>query len=220
MSLESKAIAYYRGSTQKQGQSGLGLDAQKTAVTDYLNKNRTELIAEYAEIESGKRKDRIQLQQAIEHCKRSNALLLIAKLDRLARNVAFISSLLESGVQFVACDMPQANHFTIHILAAVAEHEAKLISQRTRAALTAAKQRGIKLGKPANLTQNARLRGAKNQHNQAVEAYRRVKGYISVLKQQGMSFSQIADRLNNEGYTTRQGKSFTACTAWRAFNYQ
>jgi DNA invertase Pin-like site-specific DNA recombinase len=141
-----KFIAYYRVSTQRQGRSGLGLEAQQSAVRDYLNGGDWRLVAELTEVESGKRSDRPKLAEALKLCRVHGATLIIAKLDRLARNVAFISNLMESGVEFNAVDFPQANRLTIHILAAVAEHEAKMISERTKAALTAAKARGVKLG--------------------------------------------------------------------------
>jgi DNA invertase Pin-like site-specific DNA recombinase len=139
-------VAYYRVSTQKQGRSGLGLEAQQRAVRDYLNGGDWKLIAELTEIESGKRSDRPKLAEALKLCRLHGAKLIIAKLDRLARNVAFVSSLIEASVEFEAVDFPQANRFTIHIMAAVAEHEARMISDRTRAALQSAKARGIKLG--------------------------------------------------------------------------
>jgi hypothetical protein len=141
-----KFVSYIRVSTQRQGRSGLGLEAQRDAVTNHLNGGRWSLIAEVVEVESGKRSDRPKLAEALRLCRASKATLVIAKLDRLARNVAFIANLMESGVEFVACDMPQANRFTLHILAAVAEHEAAMISARTKAALAAAKARGIRLG--------------------------------------------------------------------------
>src|SRR4051794_29578177 len=143
-----KHIGYYRVSTGQQGQSGLGLEAQKKAVTDYLNGSNWELTAEFTEIESGKHEDRPELRKALAACKKHKAILVIAKLDRLARNVHFISGLMHAGTEFVAVDFPQANRLTIHILAAVAEHEREMISQRTKAALAAAKARGKRLGAP------------------------------------------------------------------------
>ncbi len=142
-----KAIAYYRVSTARQGQSGLGLEAQQAAVAAFC-----EPIETYTEVETGKRSDRPELQRAIAACKRMGATLVVAKLDRLARNVAFVSTLMESGVEFVACDNPTANRLTVHILAAVAEDEARRISERTKAALAAYKARGGTLGNPSNLT--------------------------------------------------------------------
>lgn len=139
-------VAYYRVSTQRQGRSGLGLDAQREAVRAYLNGGTWTLMAEVTEVESGKRSDRPQLAEALRLCRRHKATLIIAKLDRLARNVAFVSALMDSGVEFTAVDFPQANRLTVHILAAVAEHEAAMISARTKAALAQAKLRGVKLG--------------------------------------------------------------------------
>lgn len=142
-----KFIAYYRVSTARQGESGLGLEAQKEAVMQYLNGGNWQILAEYTEIESGKRNDRPKLAQAIASCKRLHATLILAKIDRLARNVHFISGLMESGVEFVAVDNPTANKLMIHMLAAFAEHEREQISKRTIEALAAAKRRGVQLGR-------------------------------------------------------------------------
>lgn len=138
-------ISYYRVSTQRQGRSGLGLEAQRKAVIERLALG-AHLVAEYTEIESGRRADRPKLAEALAACRLHRATLIIAKLDRLARNVAFVSNLMEAGVEFEAVDFPAANRLTIHILAAVAEHEARMTSERTRAALQAAKARGTILG--------------------------------------------------------------------------
>jgi DNA invertase Pin-like site-specific DNA recombinase len=132
-----KVVAYFRVSTIKQGASGLGLDAQRGAVAMWTAANGAEALAGYTEVESGRRSDRPELRKALSHAKRSRATLVIAKLDRLSRNVHFLSGLMESGVEFIACDNPHANRLTIHILAAVAEDEAKRISERTKAALAA-----------------------------------------------------------------------------------
>lgn len=140
-----KFVTYLRVSTERQGQSGLGLEAQRTAIATYVL-GRGEVVAEFVEVESGKRADRPELARALAEAKRSGAVLLIAKLDRLARNVAFIANLLESGVKVTAADMPEANRFVLHVLAAVAEQEGRVISERTKAALAAAKVRGVKLG--------------------------------------------------------------------------
>ena len=141
-------VAYYRVSTDRQGRSGLGLEAQQKAVRDYLDGGAWEIVAEFVEVESGKRADRPELERALETCRKRKAKLVIAKLDRLSRNLAFIATLMDSGVEFVAVDNPHANKLTIHILAAVAEHEREAISERTKAALAAAKARGTKLGTP------------------------------------------------------------------------
>jgi len=143
----SKFVAYYRVSTASQGESGLGLEAQRIAVQTYLATNPTaELVAEFTEIESGKKKNRPELSEAVKLCKRHKATLVIAKLDRLARNVHFVSGLMETNVNFVACDNPHANRLMVHMLAAFAEHEREMISQRTKDGLAAAKARGVVLG--------------------------------------------------------------------------
>jgi len=141
-------VAYYRVSTDKQGQSGLGLDAQRAAVELHARSVGAEVVAEFQDVESGRKADRIELAEALATCRAKRATLLIAKLDRLARSVAFISNLMEGGVDFVAADMPLVNRLTVHVLAAVAEHEREMISQRTKAALVAAKVRGTRLGNP------------------------------------------------------------------------
>jgi DNA invertase Pin-like site-specific DNA recombinase len=141
-----KFVSYLRVSTTKQGSSGLGLEAQREAVRNWLDGGRWTLVEEMVEVESGKRNNRPALEEALRLCKKHRATLVIAKLDRLARNVHFISGLMESGVDFVAVDMPEANKLVLHIMAAFAEHEADAISKRTKAALQAAKKRGVKLG--------------------------------------------------------------------------
>lgn len=142
--MEGKFVAYYRVSTRQQGLSGLGLDAQRDAVRRFIGSGQ--LVGEFEEVESGKKADRPALNAALRECRIRNATLVIAKLDRLARSVAFLSRLMEEGVEFRAVDMPQANRFMIHIMAALAEQERELISQRTKAALEAARARGVALG--------------------------------------------------------------------------
>lgn len=139
-----RVIAYYRVSTARQGRSGLGLEAQRQTIRSHLGEQKP--LYEFLEVESGTFSDRPQLRAALTACRVHKATLIIAKLDRLARNVAFVSTLMDAGIEFLACDFPQANRLTIHILAAVAEHEAKMISERTKAALAAAKARGAVLG--------------------------------------------------------------------------
>ncbi|WP_375178241.1 recombinase family protein [Sphingobium yanoikuyae] len=141
-------IAYYRVSTDKQGRSGLGLAAQESAVQQHATSGGHRIVAQFVEVESGKRADRPQLAAALAACRLHRATLCIAKLDRLARNLAFVANLMESGTDFVAVDNPTANRLTIHLLAAIAEHEREMISQRTKAALAAAKARGVRLGNP------------------------------------------------------------------------
>lgn len=150
--MNKNCVTYYRVSTDKQGKSGLGLEAQRQAVEAFMARSGWNLVGEYTEVETAKGKDalsiRPQLGQALAMAKKHKAVLIIAKLDRLARNVAFISNLMESNVDFVACDMPDANRLTVHILAAVAEDEARRISERTKAALAAKKARGERMGNP------------------------------------------------------------------------
>lgn len=205
-------IAYYRVSTQRQGKSGLGLEAQKTAVADYMARIEGRLVDEFIEIESGRKTNQLrpQLNEAIEKTKAMGATLVIAKLDRLARNMAFTSMLMESGVKFVCCDMPEADHFTIHILAAVAEKEAKDISNRTKAALAAAKARGKILGKPENLTKQAQLAGAESNRVKAINRTRRATYTARLLRQNGKSLRAIADELNDNGFRTSKNKFFSA----------
>lgn len=146
--MSDRYVAYYRVSTVKQGRSGLGLEAQEEAVMHYIQQQDGEILASFTEVESGKRNDRPELAKALRHCRLTNSVLVIAKLDRLARNLAFIANLMEAGVRFVACDFPVANELTVHIMASFAQFEAKVISARTKAALAAAKARKVKLGNP------------------------------------------------------------------------
>jgi len=174
-------------STDRQGQSGLGLEAQRAAVASYLA--GWTLLAEFVEVESGRKDDRLQLAVALALCRQHKARLVIAKLDRLARSVALISSLMESGVEFVAADMPAANRFMLHIMAAVAEHEREMISQRTRAALAAAKARGTRLGNPRPDT--ARMRAAVKERVAAFRAG--ILPTIQTLQAEGRSLRGIAE---------------------------
>jgi DNA invertase Pin-like site-specific DNA recombinase len=191
------------------------LEAQQKAVADYLNGGRWSLVEEYTEVETGKRKDRPELAKALAACRLHKATLVIAKLDRLARNVAFTAALMDSGVEFVAVDFPQANRLTVHILAAVAEHEAEAISTRTKAALAAAKRRGVKLGNPENLTDKAREKGRRA----SIEARRaraadRAKDVLPAIEKAraggATSLRQIAAALNTQGITTPRGKQWSA----------
>jgi len=144
--MEDRFVAYYRVSTDHQGIEGNGIAAQRRAVEDYLNGGKWKLIAEFTEVESGKRSDRPELEKALAICKKRKAKLVIAKLDRLSRNVHFISGLMERKIDFVASDMPSANAFMINIYAAVAQEERRMISERTKAGLRAATERGAVLG--------------------------------------------------------------------------
>lgn len=209
--MSTPAVAYYRVSTQKQGQSGLGLEAQQAAVLTYARSKGLELVAEVTEIETGTRKRRRpQLEAALEQTRRLEGILLIAKLDRLARNVAVVASLMESGVRFVAVDMPEADNLTIHVMAAVAEREARLISLRTKAALDIRKAKGLKLGKPENLTWEARRAGAMLSKSQAISDMRSATAYARLLRDQGLSLRNIADSLERHSFKTRKGGKWHA----------
>lgn len=217
---KGKFVAYYRVSTDKQGKSGLGLEAQQEAVRSYLNDSDWSLLAEVVEIESGKRNDRPKLKEALRLCRLHGATLIIAKLDRLARNVAFISNLMEAGVEFTAVDFPQANRLTVHILAAVAEHEAAMISTRTKAALAAAKARGKKLGGnrgnlPAIAKQGSVL-GVQAIKAKAASRAADVAEVIADLKASGaVSLRQIAAGLNARGIKTARGSEWSAVQVQR-----
>jgi DNA invertase Pin-like site-specific DNA recombinase len=204
-----KFVAYYRVSTERQGRSGLGLEAQQEAVRQHLKGRRWSLVAESVEVESGRRSNRPKLTEALHLCKLHKATLVIAKLDRLARNVAFVSSLMESGVDFVAVDFPQANRLTIHILAAVAEHEAAMISARTKAALAAAKARGTKLGGFRGVTFT-------DEHHRAATLARKARSdlraaelapVLQELREGGItSLNAIARALTGKGIPTARGQ--------------
>lgn len=204
-------IAYYRVSTQKQGNSGLGLEAQKTMVKHYL-KDSDILLAEFEEVESGKNDNRPQLQKAIEKCKNEGAMLLIAKLDRLSRNAGFIFLLKDSQVNFKCCDMPEANSLTIGIMAVLAQEERELISKRTIAALEELRNKGKKLGSPQNLTREAQKQGAEAMRQKALnnENNRKATALIVSLRETGKSYAKIAQQLNDNGFKTSRGYTFSA----------
>ena len=198
-------VPYFRVSTDQQGRSGLGLEAQQRAVAEYVRGVGGETLEPFVEVESGKRKDRPELARALALARRKKATLLVAKLDRLARNTHFITSLQQSGVSFRAADMPQANEFMVQILAAVAEYEARLISERTKAGLASARVRGVVLGKPENLARGnhaaARLHASRAQ---AVAV--RMRPVIEALRQDGVdSAVGMARQLNQRGYLTDRG---------------
>jgi DNA invertase Pin-like site-specific DNA recombinase len=218
-----KFISYLRVSTARQGASGLGLEAQHEAVSGYLNGGRWTLVQEVVEVESGKRNDRPAIAEALRLCRLHRATLIIAKLDRLARNVHFISSLMESGVDFIAVDFPQANRLTVHILAAVAEHEAAMISTRTKAALAAAKARGVALGGQRGSVDRMKRIGRKgNAASAAVRSEAVAKRnedlmpVIEDIRASGSTSPQkIADALNGRGITAARGGAWSAAQVRR-----
>ena len=226
-----KIVSYIRVSTKAQGNSGLGLEAQRTTVAAFARERQAKILAEYREVETGKRKDRPELAKALAHCRRSKAILVVAKLDRLARNVAFTSALMDSGVEFVCCDNPHANRLTIHILAAVAEAEAVAISERTKAALAAARARGVKLGsaRPGHWEgrEDRRLMGtrlaakaaAEANNRAAREAYLDLLPTIGTMRAKGQTLQQIADWLNTMGHTTRRDQNWSPTQVARVLAY-
>lgn len=211
---EGCLVAYYRVSTKRQGASGLGLEAQQDAVRSYLNGSTWRLVSEVIEVESGKRSDRPRLEEALRLCRLHRATLIIAKLDRLARNVAFVSKLMEAGVEFVAVDFPQANRLTVHILAAVAEHEARAISERTTAALARARARGVKLGGDRGHMPSIAAQGhAASLAARRARARSRAADLLPVIAEVrtggASSLQQVADALNARNITTARGLKWT-----------
>ena len=205
---KQKYVAYLRQSTKKQQNSGLGVEAQREIIQKYLKD--TIPISEYIETESGKKSDRPKLSEALG---KTGATLIVAKLDRLSRNVAFTSKLLESDVEIVFCDFPKANKLVLHIISSIAEYEAGLISQRTKQSLKAKKARGFSLGKPENLLEKLdkaiensnrtnRMKALDNPNN------KRAAAFLRVLIKEEKSLSEMARILNKEGFVTSQGKEF------------
>ena len=209
-------IPYYRVSTKQQGASGLGLDAQREMIARYAQSKSLPVLAEFTEVETGKRSDRAQLDAALRQCKRDGATLVIAKLDRLSRNVHFLSGLMDSDVPFVVVDNPEANRLTLHILAAVAEEEARLISERTKAGLAQAKKRGTLLGSarpgfwdgrdrtqaPAKAVAEV-IRASRERRD---EAYKDVILPLAVkMRSEGATLQEVADALNAKGLLTVWG---------------
>lgn len=209
-----KYVAYYRVSGQQQGISGLGLEAQRTAVQRYLNGGTWQMVAEYIEVESGRKtRNRPQLKSALAAAKKARATLLVAKLDRLSRNVHFLSGLLESGVRFKAVDMPQADKTMLHMMAVIAEWEADRISQRTRAALAEAKKRGKQLGNPATLKPgNDQLKKEAQERAEGLRAT--LLGFI----RQGLAQRQMVSELNRAGVPTARGGQWSLVQVQRVLS--
>ncbi len=209
-----KYVAYYRVSTRAQGESGLGLEAQRAAVASFT---KGVIVAEFTEVESGKNNGRVQLALAIDRAKRVGAILVIAKLDRLSRNASFIFTLRDSDVNFQCVDMPDANTLTIGIFATLAQHERELISSRTKAALRAKIAQGAKLGKPENLTPAAQAKGVAGNVARAVanENNRRALSMATAYRSAGKNLVEIASELNEAGFRTARGCAFQATQVMR-----
>jgi len=207
-------------STKRQGQSGLGIEAQRAAVEAHAKVLGAEIDGEYLEVETGKRKDRPELAKAVSHAKRTKATLVVAKLDRLSRNAGFLLALRDSGLPLIFCDMPGANELTVGIMAVVAQAEGKMISQRTKDALQATKRRGVKLGSARSDhwkgREDRRQAGAiaggqaagESHRRAANESYTDLYPVITELRVKGQSLQAIADELNDQGHTTRRGKAW------------
>ena len=211
-------VSYLRVSTQKQGYSGLGLEAQREIIQNHLYE--TTPITEFIEVESGRKKDRPKLKEALDLCRKTGSTLIVAKLDRLARNVSFLSSLLESDVEIVFCDFPQANKMVLHILSAISQYEAELTASRTKSALQAKKARGCKLGNPEHLL---------GKHDQAIQNSimtcktkadnnpnnKRAVAMLRTLVKEEHTLKEMADILNREGFVTSKGACFSKATVYK-----
>ena len=211
-------VSYLRVSTQKQGYSGLGLEAQREIIQNHLYE--TTPITEFIEVESGRKKDRPKLKEALDLCRKTGSTLIVAKLDRLARNVYFLSSLLESDVEIVFCDFPQANKMVLHILSAISQYEAELTASRTKSALQAKKARGCKLGNPEHLL---------GKHDQAIQNSimtcktkadnnpnnKRAVAMLRTLVKKEHTLKEMADILNREGFVTSKGACFSKATVYK-----
>ncbi len=211
-------VSYLRVSTQKQGYSGLGLEAQREIIQNHLYE--TTPISEFIEVESGRKKDRPKLKEALDLCRKTGSTLIVAKLDRLARNVYFLSSLLESDVEIVFCDFPQANKMVLHILSAISQYEAELTASRTKSALQAKKARGCKLGNPEHLL---------GKHDQAIQNSimtcktkadnnpnnKRAVAMLRTLVKEEHTLKEMADILNREGFVTSKGACFSKATVYK-----
>lgn len=209
----SRFVVYYRVSTERQGRSGLGLEAQQTAVRAFLDQRGGKVIESFTEVESGRRDDRPKLKEAMDMARAYGAVLLVAKIDRLARDAAFLLSLKDAGIDFVAADMPEANRLTVGILALVAEDEARAISSRTKAALAARKARGHKLGNQGSLKvgdADTAAVASRAATAKAAEHAARVMPIIARLKTDGLSLQAIARRLNDDGIPSARAGTWTA----------
>lgn len=218
MIMDQKVVAYLRCSTKGQHESGLGIEAQRSYVKAFCARTGSTMVREFIEVESGRKSDRAILQQAIAFTKRAKGTLVIAKLDRLARSVAFVANLMETSVKFEACDMPGANNMTIHVMSAVAQNEAEAISRRTSDALQALKARGTLLGahraSARHLSDEARAKGqalsVKANRDKAVSEYADLLPVVLALRSEGRSLREIAKRLTDDGHKTRNDGAWSA----------
>ncbi|MEX0938324.1 MAG: recombinase family protein [Pirellulales bacterium] len=227
-----KLVAYYRVSTKKQQSSGLGMEAQRECVSRHAAQHNAEIIATFTEVESGKNSDRPELQAAVDRCHVTGATLIVAKLDRLSRSVAFTSKMMESGVKFVCCDMPAATDLTIHILAAVAQQERQATSERTKAALQAAKQRGVLLGshRPGHWDgrEDQRQAGqrsggaaaATTNRKLALQHKSRMMPVIQPMIDEGLTHTEIARRLNAKDCKTRWKRPWSRAAVKHVVEYE
>lgn len=204
-------VAYLRQSTTKQERSGLGIEAQRDIINSFIKEGV--ILAEYVETESGRKSDRPKLQEALALCRKTNSILIVAKLDRLSRNVAFTSKLLESDVEITFCDFPQANRLILHIISSIAEYEANLISQRTRLSLKAKKERGVQLGKSENLMKKHNEAIAHSNQTNRTKAQNNVNNMRAVallrsMVKEELTLSQMTIRLNEQGFVTSKGCKF------------
>lgn len=209
-------VTYLRVSTTKQGSDGLGIDAQRAAVSRFVGSNGT-IYKEFVEVESGGKDERPELLLAIQEARVSKATLLIAKLDRLSRNASFIFKLRDAKVDFTCCDMPDASPLTIGIMAVLAENERQLISTRTKAALAAKRARKQALGNPSNFTELGRNKGKEKNRENALNHENNVKArnLVKLYHDLGWTLSRIAEQLNLLGYKTRRECKFTSCAVFR-----
>lgn len=201
-------ISYLRVSSQAQGRSGLGLEAQRETIENYRRSVNGSLLAEYVDIQSGKKNERSGLSQAIEHARRTQSALVIAKLDRVSRRVSFIANLMESNISFVVAELPNADEFQLHIYAAIAQQERKLISERTKAALAQAKKRGVKLGSYGKTL--AKLNKVKAQ-----KFARQFKERITQMRKEGLTLREVAQVFNEEGISSSNGSKWHATSVMR-----
>ncbi len=218
-----KYVAYYRVSTTKQEKSGLGLEAQRHTVKQFIKNNGNHIIGEFTDIESGSKNDRTEFNKAIQMALKQEATLVIAKLDRMSRDVEFTAKLMKSKVKFVCCDMPDADEFTIHIYAALAEQERKRISKRIKEALDAKRVREPDWvpGNPQNMTHEARQKGQEAiKHNARYNpANVRALSVIKLGRKQTppMTYDKIAEELNESGHPTRTGKQWKSYQVWKLY---